>query len=543
MIHIKNKITGYCLLLAIFSATIVSCKKSLISEAPLYEPSPKGLVTFEDVPPVPSVAAESTIVTIKVSGLGGMEGKFRFYINQTPAEVVAVTDDEVRIKIPITASTGTCAVEIDGQFYFGPIIDIRGKLNIDPTFNPTTSVSSGAILGIEPRPLGGYMIYGPFRSYQNYDPALAAITGIAFIDNNASLLIASSRPTFNMGIMGLNGSVNSAIFLDDNKVVAGGVFSSVNSRGNISNITRFNPTGSLDTTNYDVSGVGSQPVAVGPAFNGGFSGAVTKLFNTNAGIVAVGTFTDYNSILYERSTIESPYIDKIKISQIARLNTDGEIDSSFNLNVGARPVEGYTSANGYIYDAVEVPGNKLLVGGNFTVFENQPASRIARIDLATGRRDASFITGGANGAITKITYNSTTRRLMLTGEFTSYNGQPANGIVMIDENGAVDNSFVFKPVEGGIPNFAAQLKDGKIMVSGTFNKYDGIVRPGFMILNPNGTLAVGYNNIGFFNGQVNDFVEFPSDTDPSITYVLLVGSFSRYDSKTVGNIVKVRFQN
>src|SRR5690606_28764379 len=145
----------------------------------------------------------------------------------------------------------------------------------------------------------------------------------------ASLLIASSRPTFNTRPMGLNGAANSAILLADDKVVAGGVFSSVNSRGSLSNITRSNPTGSLDTTNYDVSGVGAHPVAPGPAVNGGFSGAVTKVFNTNAGIVAVGTFTDYNSILYERSTIESPYIDKIKISQIARLNTDGEIDSSF----------------------------------------------------------------------------------------------------------------------------------------------------------------------------------------------------------------------
>ncbi|WP_346238902.1 DUF5008 domain-containing protein [Niabella insulamsoli] len=547
MIQLNNKIAAYLLLLAVCSGGILSCKKNGVSEDPLYAVSPEGLISFEDVPPSPSVAAEGSVVTIKVNGLKDHEGSFRFYINQTPADIVAVSNEEVRIRIPITASTGSCAIEIDGQFYFGPVIDIRGKLNIDPTFNATTSVSDNSIYGIETRPLGGYLIYGAFRNYENKATALAAITGLAFIDNNGALLTTGSgsglRPAFNIGTTGLNGTILSAVVTSDNKVIAGGVFSSVNTRGNISNISRFNANGSLDTTAFDIAGDGSLPTAIGPAFNGGFSGAVNKLFNTSNGVVAIGNFFDYNSILYERSTSESPYVDKIRIGQVARVDIDGNIDSSFNLNTSLRPVQGYTTANGYIYDGVEMPGNKLLMVGNFTVFENQSAGRIVRIDLSTGRRDAAFAATGANGSITKITYNSTTKKLLLTGEFTTFNGQPANGIVMLDENGNVDNSFDFKPVEGGIPNFAGQLNDGKIMVSGTFNKYNGIVRPGFMVLNPDGSLAVGYNNIGYFDGVVQDFVEFPSDTDPSINYVILVGSFNRYDSKDVGNIVKVRFQN
>lgn len=547
MIHFKNKLITCCLLSAVMLGVLGACTKSTVSEEALYPESPKGVIDFEDVPPVPSIAAEGSIVTVKVNGLGDKQGRFRFYINQTPADVVSVNDTEVRIRIPITASTGTCAIEIDGQFYFGPIIDIRGKLNIDATFNTTTNVALGEIMGIDPRPLGGYLIYGSFRNYQNQASAQAAITGLAFIDNNGALLTTGSgsslRPAFNIGTMGMNGTINTAVFVEDNKIVAGGTFSAVNARGNISNISKFNAAGSLDTSTYDISGDGALPKAVGPTFNGGFTGSVMKLFNTSAGIVAVGNFSDYNSTLYERSTAESPYIDKIRISQVARVTTGGTLDSSFNINLGLRPIEGYTSANGFIYDGVEMPGNKLLLVGSFTVFENQQALRIVSIDLATGRRDPSFVTGGANGAIRKITYNSTTRKLLITGEFTSYNGQPVNGIVMLNENGSIDNSFQFRPVEGGIPNFAAQLKDGKIMVSGTFNKYDGIVRAGFMMLNPDGSLAVGYNNIGFFNGRVNDFVEFPSDTDPSVTYVMLVGIFNRFDSKNVGNIVKIRVQN
>ncbi|ULT42453.1 delta-60 repeat domain-containing protein [Niabella defluvii] len=132
---------------------------------------------------------------------------------------------------------------------------------------------------------------------------MAAITGLAFIDNNGALQTTGSgsslRPAFNIGVTGINGIINTAVFTSDNKVIAGGTFSAVNARGNISNITRFNATGSLDTLSYDIAGDGSLPKTVGPAFNGGFTGAVTKLFNTSAGVVAVGNFSDYNSILYE----------------------------------------------------------------------------------------------------------------------------------------------------------------------------------------------------------------------------------------------------
>ncbi len=34
MIHIKNKLAGYCLLLAFLSTTIVSCTKNGVSEEP-----------------------------------------------------------------------------------------------------------------------------------------------------------------------------------------------------------------------------------------------------------------------------------------------------------------------------------------------------------------------------------------------------------------------------------------------------------------------------------------------------------------------------
>ncbi|MBZ4189076.1 DUF5008 domain-containing protein [Niabella beijingensis] len=548
MIFKKEWVWGF-VLAAAFSGAFSSCNKNKVSEEALYPKAPATLVKFEDASPTPALVAESAIVTVKVNGLEGKKGQFRFYINQVEAEVMNVTAEEVSVKIPITASTGSCAVEIGGEFYFGPVISIRGKLNIDPSFNTGSSIATGGpmrgeISGILRRANGGLFIYGSFADYQSTATSTTAVNGIAVIDENGAAP-ASEANRLKTGVQGLGGgaSVNTAFEGEGGTLYIAGSFATMNEQGPLNNVAMLRSDGALDTALFDITGEGEQPQKYGPVFHGGVGGNVLKLFNTASGIIAVGNFTSHASILFERSTRETPYIDRVQISQVVRMKEDGVIDSSFNLNKAMRPVQGYTNANGLIYDAVQTANGKLLLAGSFTTFENQGAGRIIRIDTATGRRDPSFTAGGANGSINRITYNQKTGKILLTGGFTTYNGQPANGVVMIDQDGNVDNSFKFRTVEEGIPNYAGQLDDGKILVSGTFNKYAGVVRPGFMVLNPDGTLAVGYNNLGFCNGYINGFTEYPSATDPTIRFVMMVGSFTRFDGKQVGNIVKLRFQN
>ncbi|MFT4094433.1 MAG: hypothetical protein QM640_12415, partial [Niabella sp.] len=74
--------------------------------------------------------------------------------------------------------------------------------------------------------------------------------------------------------------------------------------------------------------------------------------------------------------------------------------------------------------------------------------------------------------------------------------------------------------------------------SGTFTNYDGVVRPGFAILNADGSLAEGYNNTGYFNGIIYDAIETTS-TLTGYPAVFLVGNFNRFNATEVGNIVKI----
>ncbi|HTG55670.1 MAG TPA: hypothetical protein VL943_05355, partial [Niabella sp.] len=84
--------------------------------------------------------------------------------------------------------------------------------------------------------------------------------------------------------------------------------------------------------------------------------------------------------------------------------------------------------------------------------------------------------------------------------------------------------------------YCAQLNDGRFILSGTFVKYDNIVRSGFAILNQDGTLAGGYNNTGLFRGRIYGHAE--KDVFGA-TALYLVGNFDRFDNREVGNIVKI----
>jgi hypothetical protein len=529
------------------ATVLFACKKSALEPVDTYPDPPGVLVKFLDGNPNPALGAEGSTVTFNVSGLKGKEGQFTFFINQVAAQVVSVTENTDAVKVPANASTGGSAILINGEYYFGPTFYVKGKVSIDPLFNTDAYTSNGPIAGIFKRADGtSYLIYGAFTNYKNAATAINPITGIALLNTEGDYLPVASQ--FKLGKFGFNGSITNVIQRTDGKYMVAGAFSKLDTVTNLNNIVRLNADGSLETVVVDV--INPDPVnnpndglAVVPSFNGGPGGLITKLFynNSTGYSTAVGNFSYHLSTFYERSTRTGPFLDLVKARQIIRMKDNGAFDSSFNYNFSTN--ESYAGGNGFIYDALQQSDGKIVVTGNFTSFHGISANYIVRIDGNTGTVDPTFNTGktGADASINRITYNAVTNKILLTGTFKNYNGAPANGVVMIDNNGATVSSFTFKTPEGGFPNFAAQLNNGKVIVTGSFSKYDNIVRAGMAILNPDGTLAAGYNNIGLFRGQVNNLVETTSTNGSPA--VIMVGSFDRFDNRQVGNIVKFRMEN
>lgn len=532
-------------LLALFVLLVVSCQKTKVEPVETYPDPPAALVKFLDGAPSPAIGGEGSIVTFNVSGLKGKQPTdFTFLINQTPAEVVEVGETTVKVKVPANASTGGSSILINGEYYFGPTFTIRGRITIDPSFNPDVSQTNGPIAGLVPTP-SGFLVYGSFNNYGNKATADVPITNLAMIDANGAYLAAASQ--FKVGKNGVNGPVSNVIRTPDGKYLLAGAFSKIDTVGNIAGIARFDAGGKLELNQVDV--INPDPVA-NPnddkawvsSFNGGVGGGnIARLFyHATNGITAIGNFSSHVSTFYERSTKEGPYLDLVRARQLIRMKETGAYDSLFNYNFGAQ--SSYEGGNGFVLDAIQLPSGKMILVGNFTSFHGQNARRIVCINPANGLVDPSFSSGeGADGDISRITYNNTTKKILLTGAFKNYNGQPANGVVMINIDGTRDNNFVFGAIDGGIVNFAGQLNNGLILISGSFNKYNDIIRPGMLVLNPNGTLAFNANNNGLFRGTITDFVESISAT--GVPQVTIVGNFDRFDGKPVANIVKFRMEN
>src|SRR5262249_59101501 len=97
---------------------------------------------------------------------------------------------------------------------------------------------------------------------------------------------------------------------------------------------------------------------------------------------------------------------------------------------------------------------KILIGGDFASYNHREARRIARL-LPNGTLDPTFTPGnGANdGTIWSLAIQPDDR-ILVGGGFTTFNDQPLSGVARLNADGTVDPSFnpgsgVFGTVSAG----------------------------------------------------------------------------------------------
>jgi len=516
-----------CLLWLAFSFS--SCKKNDPISPDPYAGGKEALgIKFLSNVPDAEVVNGNTEIVFQVSGLMPYKDKLKFYINDTEATIKNVTDKTITIIFPEGASTGGTTLVVGDQIFFGPAYRVEGKVEVDATFAVNTS--RGTISQILPLANGNLVMVGSFNNYMAAATTKTPISNIVLTNSNGFITAGFSTGK------GANGAINSIFRLPNGQFMVGGFLTKYNERDGVSGVTRLNANGSLDSSRVEVVGSTSdRSYDTVATFNGGVMGAVNKAFYHNSNIYLVGSFNNYAEYFYERSTRDNKVIGYTKINNLLKLSSDGKMDSTYNFNKGTNTH--YQSANGPISDAIMQADGKIILVGSFTTFQGLSSNRIVRVG-AEGLADPGFLTGtGADDAITSITYSATSGKYLLAGVFNNFNGFAAKRLVMLNANGSVDKSLVLKNVEGGNISKAYQLKSGKIMVFGSFTKYDGIIRQGFMILNPDGSLAAGYNNTGKFQGMVNDVYEsvdiFGNPT------ALIAGAISLFDNQQVSGAVRI----
>lgn len=132
--------------------------------------------------------------------------------------------------------------------------------------------------------------------------------------------------------------------------------------------------------------------------------------------------------------------------------------------------------NGAGINVLAPTDQKILVGGPFTITYNSVSRPRLRL-LNNGDLDPAFQTssGFSSGEVQSLAVQND-GKIIVGGTFPSFNGQPRSGIVRLDSTGALDLGFtvVGTGFNNGSNVYAICLQpDGKILVGGSFNTYDG----------------------------------------------------------------------
>lgn len=286
----------------------------------------------------------------------------------------------------------------------------------------------------------------------------------------------------------------------DGKIVVAGNFELFDGSGNHF-LERLNPDGSLDTSFHPGHGQNS--------------GLEAMVLQPDGKILLGGPFSDYDGI--PRNTI-------------ARVNTDGTLDLSFD------PLNG--PGGGYVFAISVQPDGRVLIGGNFKTYNGTPRSGIARLE-ANGLLDTSFDPGsGANATVATIALQAD-GRMILGGAFQTENGTARQNIARLDPNGALDLSFdpgtgvTDNGTGGGTLRRVFVQPDGRIVIAGSFQFYNGTPRRYLARLNSNGSLDSSFDPGIGASSQILTAILEPNGR------IVLSGDFNSYDGAARRGIARV----
>lgn len=360
--------------------------------------------------------------------------------------------------------------------------------SVDTTYNAAAGANE-IVYSLALQPDGRLLIGGEFTGFNGLPR-----TRLARLEKSGDL-----DPTFLPGL-GASDTVRVLALQDDGRVLVGGLFTNLS--GVVRNrIGRLNPDGTLDGT-YDPGAGADNPV------------------------YAIGLHRD--SAHLGKAVIGGAFslVDGVNRAFVARLNTNGTVDASFDPGTGA---------NGTIYAVAIQSDGKILVGGDFTTFDGVSSPGLARLNT-DGSLDTAFTAAlgmGANDSVRSIVVQSD-GRILIGGLFTSVNGSPLNNLARLLPTGALDSSFV-PGVGGDRPVFTIALQsDGKILVGGDFENFTGVTRRRITRLLPDGTVDPTINFGVGANAFISAIVVQVDDGK-----IIAAGGFTEFNDQPRNRLVRL----
>jgi uncharacterized delta-60 repeat protein len=207
----------------------------------------------------------------------------------------------------------------------------------------------------------------------------------------------------------------------------------------------------------------------------------------------------------EKIVIVADFIDKQGISryEIHRINKDGSLDLSFNPHSGPNlTFDTWDYNRNHPFAAKVLPDQKVLLVGNFTSYNDNPAKKVCRINQ-NGEFDPTFkldpsitiYTEAQNGY--QIVPQKDGKILLIHNNSMEIN-RITKSMIRLNNDGSLDKNFDFADSEGRISEVIV-LENGKMFVSGESGNFvkNGTsynIREHYVfLLNSDGSIDTNYN--------------------------------------------------
>lgn len=315
---------------------------------------------------------------------------------------------------------------------------------IDPTFDPGTAANTSVYCTVV-RPDGKMLLAGDFTQYNGVPCHHVVRVNPDGIRDSTFNRPTNARP-----------NIRCIAVQPDGKIITGGQYTTL---GGYPRVERMNADGSADPDFF---------MGIGGALGGPLPSFECIALQPDGKIICAGSFTSYNGPGH---------------GHFFRLNADGTMDNGFQTSPGA--------SNGITAIALQSDG-KIIMSGAFTTIHGIPRNHIARLNT-DGSVDTTFNPGTGLNHVANAICIQPDGKFILAGRFTQVQGVARNYLARLNADGSLDTNFDPGPGANYYIWDAVLQPDGRIVIGGQFIEYDGMPRSSIARVMPNGALDAAFD--------------------------------------------------
>lgn len=218
---------------------------------------------------------------------------------------------------------------------------------------------------------------------------------------------------------------------------------------------------------------------------------------------------------------------------ITALRAGSLLDPTFNIGSGA---------NGIVEQVLPLSSGKILICGNFTSFNGKNRGYIARLN-SDGSVDESFL--GQPGYWVRHMAVQADGKIVIGGYFKNVGSTSRSLVARLNADGSLDTSFdpglgctdiIAGGIDGNIDPFVFWLVvqgDGKIILTGNFRNYNGQSSIGIVRVNADGSRDTSFNVGSGLDSWGRHMLIQPNGQ------ILVAGWFTSYNGQSFNRLMRL----